>query len=65
MEAVNITNNGITEIAIAKANKDGGQYLVKKKIVINDRKLPITGNADERATCWKAATTAVNTFNII
>ena len=65
MEAVNITNNGITEMAIAKANKDGGQYFVKKKIVINEKKLPITGNKDERATCWKAATTAVNTFSII
>ena len=48
-----------------KANKDGGQYFVKKKIVINEKKLPITGNKDERATCWKAATTAVNTFSII
>ena len=56
---------GKYEIANAKFNNDGSENLVRKYIAITAKKFPMTGNAEDKATCWFAANTDVITFNII
>jgi hypothetical protein len=49
-DAIIITNIGIVETANANKLSDGGQYFVSNKIINNEMKLPMTGNAEDKAT---------------
>ena len=64
-DAMNKTTIGIMDMANASTTNEGGQSFVNKKMAIKDKKLPITGKADESAVFCYADTTAVSTFTII
>ena len=43
---------GIVDMAKANITREGGHSFVNIYITTNDKKLPITGNADDNATFW-------------
>lgn len=49
-DAIIITIIGIAETANANRLKDGGQNFESNKIINNEIKLPMTGNAEDKAT---------------
>ena len=59
------TNTGRYEMASAKFSKEEEVNFVKKYIIINAKKFPITGNNDDNSTFWNAANTDAITLKII
>ena len=64
-DATIITKMGIVETANANILKEGGQYFVRNKMINREMKFPMTGKAEDKATFWYAARTAVSTLTII